>query len=371
MKKRLLVAAIAAFTGLSAQTFAYDLNEMTWDQIVEQAKKEKTVNTYIWYLQPEFRKFFKSFEAEYGIKVRVPEGNESGNNNKLMAEGKRKQGSIDVMALDTVKLPMMVKSNLVFGPLDKILPGSDKLRTKLVGVDTLDYAYGFWGNQTGFAYDPMRVDEATLPQSFAELTAWIEKYPEQFGVNDPNKGGAGNAFIQRAIYNISDKSEKYFAKEMDKSATESWSKTWNWFADHQDDIIITGSNADSLTRINDGEISMAPAWEDHLAGLQKKGAITKRIKYYIPEFGMPGGGNVIMIPQNAKNKAAAVVFVSWLTSAKTQTGLNVTFGASPQHPDADDSKALVGNEQRQYSTEFFTAEYATQAKKEFIENVLM
>jgi putative spermidine/putrescine transport system substrate-binding protein len=371
MKKLLLTAAISAITGLSANAMAYDLNEMTWDQIVEQAKQEKVVNAYIWYLQPEFRKFFKAFEKEYGIKVRVPEGNESGNRNKLMAEGKRDQGSIDVMALDTVKLPMMLQSNLVYGPLTDIIPGSEKLRTKLVGVDTQGYGYSFWGNQTGFAYDPTRVDEATLPQSFDQLTTWIQTNPEQFGVNDPNKGGAGNAFIQRAIYHVSGNNDAYFQTEMDKSVMPTWSKTWTWFENNEDNIVITASNADSLTRINDGEISMAPAWEDHLAGLQKKGAITKRIKFYIPEFGMPGGGNIIMMPANAKNKAAAALFIQWITSAQAQSGLNATFGSAPQHPEADDSNALVGNEQRAYSSDFFTSDYATEAKKAFVENVLM
>ncbi|ANW26561.1 potassium transporter Trk [Vibrio coralliilyticus] len=371
MKKLLLTAAIAATAGLSTNALAYDLNEMTWDQIVEQAKKEKMVSAYIWYLQPEFRQFFRSFEKEYGIKVRVPEGNEAGNSNKLLAEGKREQGSIDVMALDTVKLPMMMQSNLVYGPLTDIIPGSDKLRTKLVGVETQGYAYAFWGNQTGFAYDPMRVDEKTLPQSFDDLTNWIETHPEQFGVNDPNKGGAGNAFIQRAIYHVSGNNDVYFQNTMDQSAMTQWSKTWQWFDDQKDNIVITASNADSLTRINDGEIAMAPAWEDHLAGLQKKGAITKRIKFYIPEFGMPGGGNIIMMPQNAKNKAAAAVFIHWITSAQAQTGLNTAFGAAPQHPDADDSNALVDKTQRGYSSEFFTSDYATEAKKAFVENVLM
>ncbi|MCG9625349.1 extracellular solute-binding protein [Vibrio mediterranei] len=371
MKKLVLTAAMTALAGLSTNALAYDLNDMTWDEIVEQAKQEKMVNAYIWYLQPEFRKFFKEFEKEYGIKVRVPEGNESGNRNKLLAEARRDQGSIDVMALDTVKLPMLLQSNVVYGPLTDIIPGSEKLRTNLVGVDTQGYAYAFWGNQTGFAYDPTRVDENNLPQSFDDLTTWIKEHKQQFGVNDPNKGGAGNAFIQRAIYYASGNNDVYFQNEMDKSVIPTWSKTWEWFEGNQDNIVITASNADSLTRINDGEISMAPAWEDHLAGLQKKGAITKRIKFYIPEFGMPGGGNIILMPKNAKNKAAAAVFIHWITSAQTQTGLNATFGAAPQHPDADDSNALIDNAQRKYSSEFFTSEYATEAKKAFVQNVLM
>lgn len=371
MNKTLTAIAATVALGLSAQASAYDLKDMQWEQVVEQAKKEKAINVYVWYFQPRFRTIFKEFEDKYGIKVRVPNSNEKGNINKLIAEGKRSTGKIDVMAIDAARMPALMQNNLVYGPITDVLPDADKLKTKLNGVETGGYAVSFWGNQTGFAYDPSRVNETELPQSFAALSEWISANPYGFGVNDPNKGGAGNAFIQRSITNMTGDNPAYYESGFDASNTTKWSDVWTWFDKHSDEITITSSNADSLTRMNDGEISLAPAWEDHLKGLQAQGAITPRIKFYIPEFGMPGGGNMIMMPANTSKKAASMLFINWITSAEVQTRFNEVFGSAPQHPDADDSKALVSQDQRQFSTQFFTSDYATKAKKAFTENVLM
>jgi putative spermidine/putrescine transport system substrate-binding protein len=61
---------------------------------------------------------------------------------------------------------------------------------------------------------------------------------------------------------------------------------------------------------------------------------------------MNGGGNAVAIPANAENKAAAIVFIHWLTSAQTQTKFNTDFGSAPVNANADDSSALVPNWQR-------------------------
>ena len=43
------------------------------------------------------------------------------------------------------------------------------------------------------------------------------------------------------------------------------------------------------------ELVIVSAWQDHLFSLQKQGAITDRLKFYVPKFGMPGGGNVVTV----------------------------------------------------------------------------
>jgi putative spermidine/putrescine transport system substrate-binding protein len=116
---------------------------------------------------------------------------------------------------------------------------------------------------------------------------------------------------------------------------------------------------------------MVPTWEDFLAGLQNKGDISKNIKFYIPEMGMSGGGNAVVIPNNAKHPAAALLFVSWLTGAKTQTKFNEVFGAAPQNPDADDSYALVPIEQRAYSTDWPNKELGDTLTNTFINKVTL
>ena len=86
---------------------------------------------------------------------------------------------------------------------------------------------------------------------------------------------------------------------------------------------------------------------------------------------MSGGSNLVSIPKNAKNKAAAYVFINWLTSAKTQTALNKQFGTTPQHSEASSNLSIISKEMQENSTVPFSPEYAVAVKKEFTRNVLM
>lgn len=87
----------------------------------------------------------------------------------------------------------------------------------------------------------------------------------------------------------------YRTDKIDEAQIANWKKTWDWFSSKKDALIRTASNADSLTRLNDGELVIVSAWQDHLFSLQKQGAITDRLKFYVPKFGMPGGGNVVTV----------------------------------------------------------------------------
>ncbi|MBD1566329.1 ABC transporter substrate-binding protein [Vibrio sp. S12_S33] len=363
MKKSILALMLV---GVASSSMAYDIEKMSWSEIKQQAKQEGEVTFSVWYLQPAWRKFVQSFEQETGIKVKIPEGTYDGNINKLRAEGSRDKGSMDVIALGAVSYNMFNYKQLLL-PLNTLRDISS-LKSESEGINTHGYGVTFWGNQTGLAYDSNRIKFAELPQTFAELENYIETNPMQFGVNDPNGGGAGARFIEAVIVNENGRPE---SEKVNNEVIKSWSKSWDWFKSYKDQILITASNADSLTRINDGEILIAPAWEDHLAGLQVKGALSKDIKFYIPKFGMSGGANLAGVVANSKRKAAAFVFIDWLTSAKTQSMLNKEFGTAPQHPEANADNALIPQDMRKYSTQPFYSDYQAEAKKEFTRNVLM
>lgn len=366
MKKYLLTAL--AGTSLCLSAASADLSGKSWDDIIAQAKEEGEVSWFVWYYQPQFREISKKFEEKYGIKVIIPEGSLDGNMNKAMAERKRKKGDIDVLALGADKYEAAFKAGL-FEDLT-FLPDYAHVTSKLQGVDAGGKALAYWGNQTGIAYDPLKIDEANLPQSFEALEKWIKENPKQLAINDPNGGGSGLSLIRSAVqYFDKDKADKLTA-DFNKDLAN-WSKTWQWLSDNKDNISLTASNADSLTRLNDGEFTLAAAWEDHMASLQKQGAIDKRFKLYIPEFGMSGGGNFSAVMKNAKNPAAALVFMDWLTSAETQSLFNAEFGSAPQNKNADDSQSLIPSKQRSYITNNFPAPYEAELKKQFIRNILL
>lgn len=364
MLKKLLASA-TVFILSTHMAAAADLSAMPWEKIVAQAKQEGKVTWNVWYLQDDLRRVVKAFESEYGIAVTIPDGTIDGNAEKLMAQKGRDKGDIDVFAWDFGTFETVNTASL-FQPLSA-LPVDDGRVTKLSGYDAGKYVVAFWGNQTGIAYDPAKVDEARLPQTPNDFAAFWKANPGKFGFNY-EKGGAGPSFYQNILRVVSGVDFKNGSDDPKRLAA--LKPGFDFFNKEAENYVVTASNADSITRISDGELWMAPAWEDHLAGLKRRGEVRKAIKFYIPAMGMNGGGNGVAIPLNAPRPAAALVFVNWLTSPKSQAMLNREFGTVPMHAAADDSAALVPREQRQYRMDWGGMPFRKAVENTFVEKVI-
>ena len=371
LRKLVTTAAVAAFaTGAFADGHS-DLLSKSWDDIVAQAKEEGQVTWFVWYFQPRYREIAKAFTDEYGIEVVIPEGTHEGNIEKFLAERDREAGDIDVLAMGTDRIDLFDPTEMALGPLTDVLPEGPNMRTELGGHDGLGYAFGYWGNQTGIAYDPEKIAFEDVPQTVADFEAYFAANPGQFGFNYEN-GGSGPSFFQNVARNvIGAEMGDWLKGDVTDDRMAALTPAWEWFLNNTDGYVITASNTDSLQRISGGEFALVAAWEDHLYGLQVKGEVDERIKFYIPEFGMNGGGNYNIVPANAPHPAAALVFMNWVSSAETQTAFNQVFGAAPMHPEADDSKALVPNEMRQYSTIWPGNPFNTEIRQAFVENVVL
>lgn len=368
MLKKLAAMSVAALA-IALPAKAQDLKSMSWDQIVAQAKQEGQITWFHWYFQDRFREQVKAFEAEYGIKVTIPDGDSKANLNKLLAETGRAEGDIDVISTSGADLKKISPETSYYGPIDKLLPGTDKLRYAIEGVNSNGYAVAFWGNQSGIAYNPQTIKESELPRTIEQFSTFLKDNPGELGFNVEN-GGSGPAFVESVA--------RQFAPDLDYASGVSspdilkkFDPAWEWFSSRKDEFVITASNADSITRLAAGEFKLVAAWEDYVAGLQKKGEVPKDIKVYVPDFGMPGGGNVVGIPANAKHKAAALVFIHWLTSAKTQTKFTQDFGSVVQNADADTTASLIPQADRKTSFTWAGKPLGDDIKNEFIKNVTL
>lgn len=358
----LTTAIMLAYISLP-QAEGAQLTEMTWSEVVSQAKKEGAVNFNVWYLKPQWRTFVKGFEQEYGIKVIIPESTIDGNLNKILAEKNKETGKLDVVGFTMNQMPVVLNSHTI-SPV-AWLPEFSNGFSKLYGTDLQGYGLAFWGNQTGLAYDPLQMKNNKLPQTLDELQVFIDSNPRLFGYNDPQNGGAGEAFIQR-ILTLKEEGKNNFSEKTDHAVLQQWENGWQWFIKNKDKITLTKSQADSLTRINDGELALAPAWEDHLLTLQKTGAVTTRIRFYIPDFGMPAGANIVVIAKNSPHPAASALFVNWLISEKTQSELKNVFGSVPVN-----KKVSNEFEKRQQRVSFYNSTHSVALKKEFSTRILL
>ena len=364
MKKLMISATALALLGLPALT--NDLAGKSWDEIVAQARTEGEVTWYVWHLQDALREAVKPFEAEYGIKVTIAEGTIGGHFDKVLADRMRKTGDVDVHALGFDRYEGMDLAGLYI-PLD-ILPPDSGRAYELTGVSGQGHAVAYWGNQSGIAYDPAKVDETDLPQNAAEFAEFWAANPGKFGFNYEN-GGAGPSFYTNVIVNLGGWDRADGTEDVNRlMALE---PAMAFFRDNGPNYVITASNADSITRLSDGELVMVSAWEDHLAGLQQRGEVRKDLEFYVPEMGMNGGGNGVGIPLNAPHPAAAAVFVNWLASAETQSMFNATFGTVPMNAAADSSKALVSPEDRANQVAAPARPFRDSVEAYFIENVIL
>ncbi len=364
------VAAIAVTAGAaSAQTgaTASDLSGMSWDEIVAQAKQEGQMTWYVWYYQDDFRNAVEAFEKKYGIDVTIPEGTAAGNSDKMLAERNREIGDIDAFSWGWGEFQTLDQP-ATFAALGDILPEDDGRKTDIGGVDFNGYVLPYWGNQTGIAYDPAKISGDDLPQTPEEFAAFWKANPGKFGFNYEN-GGSGPAFYQAMLRNEAD--VDFNDGEVTDAKLEALKPGFDLFNEDAQDYVITASNADNIIRISDGELWMAPAWEDHLASLQKSNEVRDDIKLYIPEMGMQGGGNGVAIPLNAPHPAAAAVFINWLTSPETQTMFNKTFGTAPMNANSDDSAALLPNSQRAFSVPATAQPFGDAVKEAFVDNVIL
>ena len=368
MKRTLL--ATAAALALAAPAAADEaLLSMSWDEIVAQAQDEGTVNWFVWYFQPQYREIAAAFTEEYGIRVVIPEGTHQGNFDKMLAERDRATGDIDVLAIGADRIETFDYRTMLMGPLTDVLPNAATMTDQLGGYDGDGHAWAFWGNQTGIAFDPAQIAAEDLPQTLDELSAFFAAHPGRFGFNFEG-GGAGPSFIQSVARNLVP-DQDFTDGTLDDARVASLQPAWDWFLDHTDGYVITASNADSLIRISTGEFAMVAAWEDHLFNLQNQGEVDGRIAFYVPAWGAPGGGNFNVVPANAPNPAAALVFMNWVSSAEVQTRFNEIFGAAPMNSEADDSNALVPAEQRVFSQQWVPQPLGGEITNAFIENVAL
>ena len=368
----ILVSLLVAACGGAQPAAQKDYLGMSWDQIVTEAKAEGEVVFYSWWGEEYWREAARLFEEEYGISAQVVMGECV---DKLLAEQDSAVGTVDVCLIGGSNVKTTVDAGLWYGPILPKMPSSAQLDQKLAsyqeGVETGGYLVPIYRNQTGFLYDPERVPDP--PQTWDELTAWIEANPKGFAFNDPAKGGAGQAFVQAAIANLTGGIDQYRGDtEVVPEKVANWNLVWDWINAHEEMVNITVSNNESIDLLNQGAASLVVAWDDDSLVSITRGTLFQRAKLYIPEMGLPGGGDTAGVIHNAPHKAAGMLFIDFLTSPEMQVLLNQTLGTTPARTDLADMPSLIPEDQRRnFGQPWIPAAYKTRFTEDFTKFVLL
>lgn len=309
----------------------------SWDEIYEQAKVEGKVTFFIWHDEACYTEIAKAFEAKYpGVKFDLVVSDSSAALDKMVAEATQDKGSFDVAVINAPQTLLDAKA--LYGPIVEKLENYKNLDQGLCfaqeGYVHNGYLAPLYRNQGGLLYNPKTVTDP--PETWEELEKWIAANPQKFGVTHPLKGGSGGVFLLAAIDNLCGGLDKYTGDiEADASKMANWNIMWQWMLDRKDKITITSSNNDSLSRLNQGELDLVVAWDDGTYTAKSNGELFKDATFYIPEFGMPGGGDTIGILKNSQHPAAALLLANYLTSDEAQTLINQYQHAYPGRTDLE------------------------------------
>ena len=174
-----------------------DFQSMSWDDIVTAAQAEGEVTFSVWWGPEFFKEAAKQFTEKYGIRANVLLGANA--IDKILAEKDRPVGTVDVQAIGGSDLKTSIDAGLWYGPIFDIEPNhtalnapAQALAVTQEGITTNGYFMPYTANQVAMLYDPAQV--TTLPQTWEEFSAWVAATPQGFAYNDPNHGGAGQAF---------------------------------------------------------------------------------------------------------------------------------------------------------------------------------
>ncbi len=300
------------------------LMDVSWEEIYAQAKAEGSVTFFVWHDEACYTEIAKAFEAAYpGVAFDLVVSDASAAVDKMVAEASQAAGSFDVTVVNSPQT--LLEANVFYGPIVDKLENAANLDQALChaqeGYIHNGYLAPLYRNQGGLLYNPRNVSNP--PETWEELEQWIDENPQKFGVCHPLQGGSGGVFLLAALDNLCGGLEKYDGDiEADESKMENWETLWQWLRDRMDKITITSSNNDSLSRLNQGELDLVAAWDDGTYTAISNGELFKDAAFYVPEFGMPGGGDTIGIPKNAKHPAAALLLANYLTSDEAQALIN-------------------------------------------------
>ncbi len=325
---------------------------LTWDEIVELAKKEGKVVWYGFgstYERDFFTELCEMFTKETGIQAVYVHGHWFDTVQKLISEKKagKEVGEIDLVLAWSKPFAMAYEAGAVWDVnLAEIIPNAkgipfvakyfhDMYPSNARHLPILSWWVGFLYRKDLLKYPD------DVPKSFDELLDWVKKHPGKFTYCDPNKGGSGHTFLMGLAEWFYGYDAFAFAEYDEARAEELFSSPgkygmnfWEYLNElekycYQPGIYPQGNKA-TIELFEAGEVLLIPMWISITMQEVQTGRLDPNwVGMYIPEPTMPGPFDGCFIPFNAPHKAAALVFLNWLLSPKVQALIPQKIGAYP------------------------------------------
>lgn len=237
---------------------------------------------------------------------------------KAQKDAGKTEWDIDLAIVHQSGMQQLIDNNL----LEKWVPQSANKEFVVspdsknsLGTNVEGYVIPLFHSQVAFAYNPDKVKQ--FPANFEELTAWIKANPKRFGYNGIQNGASGVAFATAYTYWKSGDYKALTQGPFDAALEQKWPAIMKELKALP--VTYTNGNNGTLDMLNRGEIDMGPVWVDMFNLWVDEGRMNPNYGLKIVDPGMPGQPMYVVIPKNAKNKEAAILYADLLTSPEIQT----------------------------------------------------
>jgi putative spermidine/putrescine transport system substrate-binding protein len=377
MKTVLRIAIVIALTALGAawaqpegtadaEAFrtAFLNGELSWDDVLDRAQEEGTVQWFHWGGSDELNTWIDievaPALAALGIELetsRLPNTRDAVDLVLTEADAGAGvgEGSIDAIWLNGENFRTLAEADMLLGPVADKLPNSQYFyldpEDPRSAVNLFDFGYPTdlqevpWSGAQFVCYvDTARLPVAEAPSTFAELEAWVRANPGRFThVRPPNF--IGNTFVQEVLYAHADGGADTFQRSRDSFTPEEFAEVTRdgyEFLRRIEPFLLGGSGTEGQggnviypeshpandQLFTNGEVDMVCQFGMYTAATSvQTGQFPETVRNIVfPEGNMIKNKNFIAIPRNAPNPAAALVLANVLSSPENQLSKLGTIG---------------------------------------------
>ena len=243
---------------------------------------------------------------------------------KAQKDAGKKNWDIDVAVVHQAVMESLIKDDLI----DKYVASTNVAKYVVsqdsknsLGTNVDGYVVPMFHSQVVVAYNPKYVTKA--PKSYQDILDFAKANPKKFGYNGVTGGMSGLGFATGYLYWKSGQYDLMTKGPYDKANEAKWADIFKEMKALNDVSTITTGNADTLDKLNRGEIYMGPVWVDMLVLWKNEGRMDPSIEMTLPEPGIPGQPMYLVVPKEAAHKAEAIKLIELISSPQQQASVIV------------------------------------------------
>ncbi|OLS02771.1 ABC transporter substrate-binding protein [Tissierella creatinophila] len=318
----------------NASSEAFNANR-DFKEILKEAKGE-TVSFYGWGGDEDRNKWLNKTVApilkkEYDITLDVVGMDIDDILAKLSGEKQAglKKGSIDMIWINGENFYSAKENDLLFGPFLEQLPNFEKYIDNEDEEVNSDFGFSIDGYEAPYSKAQLVfINDSSVTKETPKNAKELMKYCKE------NKGKVtyaappdftGSAFIRTLIYDIVGheqfldmKADKKIVKEKIEPALEYLRELNKYLWNEGKTFPATSGEVKNM--FGDGELVMTMSYSPYSVATEiEKGVYKDTVRTFLFDKGTVGNTNYIAIAKNSSNKAAAIVAINEIISAKVQT----------------------------------------------------